>query len=116
MLRYCTVCQKDYDFPPRDVSSGKALICPGYIFHLDKMLYIATGIALGAFLLQWITRTVTFSWGVLLLPAGAAAGYLIFNSIQGACLGVDIVFLARHIIRDIIFKLIGKLIKASGRG
>ncbi|MCR5585349.1 MAG: hypothetical protein K6F63_07970 [Lachnospiraceae bacterium] len=28
MLRYCTYCQKDYDFTPREVSGREPLICP----------------------------------------------------------------------------------------
>ena len=42
---------------------------------------------------------------------GAVVGYYYFKSIEGACLGVHIVFLIRHLIRDIFFTLLFKFIK-----
>lgn len=81
----------------------------GYVFNIDKMLYIATGIALGAFLIQFLTGTLVFGLGIIFLPIGAIAGFLVFKDIRGAFLGIDIVFLVRHIIRDIILRIIAKL-------
>ena len=85
----------------------------GFIFKIDMMLYIATGIAVGSFLIQFFMGTLVFKSGFLWLPAGAAAGYFIFKSIQGACLGVDVVFLVRHLLRDVLFRIINKLVKLS---
>jgi len=160
MLRYCTNCEKDYDFSPTAVSGTKPLICPecgqlinknsrhpvnreelehseeqignfflnvfrfAYIFYLcfaivgvvafifshTKLLYIVTAISLIAFLLQMITGTLRFRSGIIFLPAGAVLGYLFFKNIQGALLGINIVFIIRHLIRDIFYEIIIKLI------
>ncbi len=85
----------------------------GFIFGVDKLLYIATGISIGAFIIQFMTGTLIFTSGIIFLPLGAAAGFIYFKTIEGACLGVHLVFLIRHIIRDIFFALIFKLIRMS---
>ena len=85
----------------------------GFISGVDKLLYIATGISIGAFIIQFLTGTLIFTSGIIFLPLGAVAGYIYFKSIEGACLGIHLVFLIRHIIRDIFFALIFKLIRMS---
>ena len=85
----------------------------GFIFGVDKLLYIATGISIGAFIIQFLTGTLIFTSGIIFLPLGAAAGFIYFKTIEGACLGIHLVFLIRHIIRDIFFALIFKLIRMS---
>ncbi len=85
----------------------------GFALGADKLLYIATGISIGAFIIQFLTGTLIFTSGIIFLPIGAAAGYIYFKSIEGACLGIHLVFLIRHIIRDIFFALIFKLIRMS---
>lgn len=84
-----------------------------FLFGINKLLYIATVISLSAFLIQFMTGTLIFRSGIIFLPVGAAAGYAYFGSIEGACLGIHIVFLIRHLIRDIFFRLIFKLIEMS---
>lgn len=159
MLRYCTVCKKDFEFDPKDVSAGRKLICPecgniidknsrhpsdsgneemeenignifsdilgiAYIFYVtlaiigiigyftsEKILFISSGIALAAYLIQLFTGTASFALGILFLPAGAIAGYIITGNMRGACLGLCIVFLVRHVIRDIIYDLIIRLMQ-----
>lgn len=160
MLRYCTYCKKEFDFPPMAVSGKEILICPEcgkvidknsrrpvdqmaekteedlgkavgwffrfiYVFYLllgiagvigfisgtYGLLYITTGISLLAYVIQFITGTTTFSSGVIFLPAGATIGYLIFGDIKGVCLGIHVVFLIRHLLRDIVYTLIFKLVK-----
>lgn len=81
-----------------------------YSFKLDTLLYIITVVPVSVFLIQSFLRTTTFPSGVLFLPLGAAAGYLYFKTIQGSCLGIHFVFFLRHLIRDIFFRLISKLI------
>ena len=83
----------------------------GFVFGINKLLYIATAISLGAFIIQFLTGTLIFTSGVIFLPIGAAAGWFYFKSIEGACLGIHIVFLIRHLIRDIFFMLLFKLIR-----
>ncbi len=85
----------------------------GFVSGTDKLLYIATGISIGAFIIQFLTGTLIFTSGIIFLPLGAAAGYIYFKSIEGACLGIHLVFLIRHIIRDIFFAIIFKLIRMS---
>ncbi len=167
MNRYCTNCQKEFDFAIKSMKDLDNLVCPecgskvdkdsrnpaenvsaetekteeaignafmtlmhlsyifyiaislvsvaAYFLHWDKVLYITTAISLGAFLIQLLLQMLTFRTGLLFLPIGAAAGYFILKSIQGACLGVALVFIIRHLIRDVIFRLIGKLISACAR-
>lgn len=86
-----------------------------YFLKMDKLLYTMTAISLGVFLIQLFFRSLSFPTGILFLPIGAAAGYFIQKSIQGACLGIAIVFIIRHLIRGVIFRLIGKLISACSR-
>ena len=83
----------------------------GFISGTYGLLYITTGISLLAYVIQFITGTTTFSSGVIFLPAGATIGYLIFGDIKGVCLGIHIVFLIRHLLRDIVYTLIFKLVK-----
>jgi len=87
------------------------IIC--YFTHLNMGLYIATGIALAVYLGQLLTQTTYFTFGIVLLPVGAIAGYLLWNGLDGGCLGVLLVFLCRHVIRDIFWGLIRALISAS---
>ncbi len=81
-----------------------------YFLHATTVLYVATGITLAAFILQYITGTVVFVSGIIFVPIGAVAGYFIIGSLEGASLGVHIVFAARHIIRDIIFSILWRII------
>ena len=143
MLRYCTYCKKDYDFPPLAVSGKEDLICPacgrvidknsrhpvdrtqddkietsignavasvwhmaymfyiffavigivGFIFRLDYVLYIATSIVILAYIIQLCTGTLIFTSGLIFIPVASVAGYFIFGSINGALLGIHVVFL-----------------------
>ncbi len=88
----------------------------GFLLGIYKLLYISTVISLSAFLIQFMTGTLIFRSGIIFLPIGAAAGYYYFKSIEGACLGIHIVFLIRHLIRDIFFRLIFKLIRMVSGG
>ncbi len=83
----------------------------GFVSGIDKLLYAATAISLAAFMIQFMTGTLIFASGIIFLPLGAAAGYYYFKSIEGVCLGIHIVFLIRHLIRDIFFMLLFKLIR-----
>ena len=162
MLRYCTNCEKETDFPVSDFTGNKELICPvcgqvidrnsrrpvdtsgtdrtesaigrilsglmhfAYIFYmclavigfiafflkLNTVLYVVTGIAAGVYLIQLLTHTATFASGVVLVPLGAIAGYLL-GGLTGMCLGIHIVFFARHIIRDVIYRLFFRLISGG---
>ncbi len=77
----------------------------------DKLLYVLTIIALCTYIFQLFTGTSTFMSGIIFLPSGALLGYLYFKNIAGVCLGIHIVFLIRHLIRDLVYGLIFKLIK-----
>lgn len=162
MKRYCTNCQKDFDFPVKSMKDLDSLVCPecglkidknsrnptedssvesakaeetigrtlsvfmslnyfffiaislvsvaAYFLNMDKLLYTMTGISLGVFFIQLFFQSLSFRSGLIFLPIGAAAGFFILKSIRGACLGIAIVFIIRHLIRGVIFRLIGKLI------
>ena len=88
----------------------------GYVFGINRLLCIATVISLLAFMIQLLTGTLIFTSGIIFLPIGAVAGFFYFGRIEGACLGIHIVFLIRHLIRDIFFMLIFKLIRMSSGG
>lgn len=162
--RYCTVCEKTYDFEIKSPDGLNRLVCPvcesqvgkesrdprpkieaerteakiggvfarilriAYLFFfvlsvvgivafflkLYAVLYAVTAVVLVVYLIQLITGTTNFKLGVVLVPIGAVVSFLITRSIPGACLGVMIVFCLRHLIRDMIYRLILKLIgKAS---
>ncbi|MBQ9605641.1 MAG: hypothetical protein IJV16_00490, partial [Lachnospiraceae bacterium] len=83
----------------------------GFISGFFVVLYAATIISLVAFILQLITGTLIFRSGIIFLPIGAILGYLYFRSLEGACLGIHVIFLIRHMIRDIIFRLIFAFIR-----
>lgn len=80
-----------------------------YNFHWDMVLYILTGISLGLFVIQLFFRSVAFRTGFIFLPLGAAIGYFVLKSVRGACLGIAIVFIARHLIRALFWRLLSKL-------
>lgn len=82
----------------------------GFVLGRYGLLYAATATSLIAYTLQFLTGTLTFTSGLILLPAGAVIGYLHFGSIAGGCLGIHIVFLIRHLIRDIILSLVFKFL------
>ena len=80
-----------------------------YNFHWDIALYILTGISLGLFVIQLFFRSVAFMTGFIFLPLGAAIGYFVLKSVRGACLGIAIVFIARHLIRALFWRLLSRL-------
>lgn len=86
-----------------------------FFLKLDRLLFVMTGICVVTFLIQTAARICTFRSGLIFLPIGAVAGYLIFRTIQGTCLGVLAVFLIRHLLRDLLFSLIGKLIGLASK-
>ncbi len=86
-----------------------------YFLHYEKVLYVTTGIALLAFIIQLITGTLRFRWGVVFLPAGGVAGFFLLGGLDGICIGVLAVFLIRHVVRDIFFALVSWLISLGNR-
>lgn len=78
----------------------------GFVSGIYPILYAASAISLIAYVLQFITGTLRFRSGLIFLPLGAVIGYLYFGTPEGACLGVHIIFLIRHLIRDIFFRLL----------
>ena len=162
MLRYCTNCNNETDFPVSDFTGNKELICPhcgqvidrnsrrpvdttdtdrtesaigrflsgvmhlAYIFYmclavigfiafflkLNTVLYVVTGITAGVYIIQLITHTSPFPSGIVLVPVGAVAGYLL-GGLPGACLGIHTVFFVRHITRDILYRLLFRLMSGG---
>ncbi len=82
-----------------------------YVLGIDMLLYALTIVSLAVFIIQLLTGTLIFRSGIIFLPAGAVLGYMYFKDLQGACLGIHIVFLIRHVIRDILYTLLWKFIK-----
>ncbi len=85
----------------------------GFVLKIYSLEYWCTGICLAAYFLQILFRYNTFQSGLIFLPLGAVAGYFLFENLRipGACFGVLAVFILRHLIRDIIWALLRKLIK-----
>ena len=50
-----------------------------------------------------------FKTGVIFIPLGAALAYYIYGTPESACLGVQVVFMIRHMIRDLLYSSIIKL-------
>lgn len=164
MKRFCTNCQKEYEFDPVAVAGKEPLICPGcgmevnknsrlpgksgnfqteekigkiyygflrmaylfymilavigitgYLIHVDILLYVTTAVSLVVFLLQLITGTLTFPYGLILLPAGGVAGLFLLHGIPGICVGIQVVFLIRHLYREVIFRIIGWFISLGNK-
>lgn len=84
-----------------------------YILGAHFLLYIVTAISLTVYIIQLLTGTAAFFLGIVFIPIGAIAGFIIMNGVSGACLGIHVVFLIRHLIRDVFFSLIGLIIKKS---
>ncbi|MCR5746130.1 MAG: hypothetical protein K6G03_00295 [Lachnospiraceae bacterium] len=81
-----------------------------YFLGASKILYGVTLFALIVFIIQFLTGYITFRSGIIFLPIGAVLGFVYFKTIDGACLGIHLVFLIRHIIRDIIYTIILRLL------
>lgn len=81
----------------------------GYFVNY-KILYISCAVSLLTVVFQAITGTLLFRSAIIFLPIGAAAGYYL-KGINGAALAVQIVFLLRHLIRDVFYTLLWKFIK-----
>lgn len=158
MERYCTKCNKSFDFTIKSMTDLDNLICPEcggkidknsrkpvvkdnidenigliikkifefcYIFYLllavagivayflslPTLLYVVTAISLFAFVVQFFSGYITFKSGFFFLPLGAVIGYFKFGTLEGACLCVMIVFVIRHLIRDIILRLIMSIVR-----
>lgn len=84
-----------------------------FFLNLSKLLYVVTAISLLVFVLQLLSGRNTFRSGLVFLPIGAVAGYLKFGTYEGACFGVMIVFAIRHVVRDVILRLIWALVGRS---
>ena len=84
-----------------------------FFLHFSKVLYIATVVSLAVFAVQLMTGFLSFRWGLLFLPLGAAVGFALLRTLEGACLGIMVVFAVRHLIRDVIFRLFGFLVRAG---
>ncbi len=78
----------------------------GYVTGFHALLYVTAGISLAVYTVQAIAHVTAFPTGVVFIPLGAIAGYLIFKGLPGVCLGIHIVFAVRHILRDIVFRFI----------
>lgn len=79
-----------------------------FVLHWDKVLYTVTAVSVIGYFLQYFNT----EWGIIWMTIGAIAGYFILHSVQGACLGVEVLLIVRHIIRRLIIRFfvwIGRL-------
>lgn len=81
-----------------------------YFFSMSKALYICTIINLVFYLWQLIFWGGRFRIGLILLPVGAAVAFYFFHSLQAACFGVQLVFLAYFVIRGLLYELLFRII------
>lgn len=79
-----------------------------YVLKYEKGVYVATAVVLVAFIIQFLIGQVTFTTGFIFIPLGAVLFYYKFKTVTAACLGILVVFALRHLIRDIIFRLLHK--------
>ena len=84
-----------------------------FFLHFYKILFVATGVNLIVFFIQMFGGFMQFKLGLVLLPIAAVAGYFWPGGYEGACLGIMVVFAVRHLIRDVIFRLFGFLVRAG---
>ena len=160
MNRYCTNCQKEFDFKITSMEDLDNLICPecgakidknshkpvstgpntaektvsnaisgyytiryyihfvlaligliAYFNEADKLLYIMTASCVILFLLQLFFRRTGFISGIILVPAGALIGFFLMGKVlRGACLGIVVVFIIRHLIRGFNYYILSKLV------
>lgn len=163
--RYCTLCEKNYDFEIKKPDDLNMLFCPvcgahvgkesrdpkpkmdaaktetqigktiytimrivylfifvmsvigivAFAFRLYTVLYVVTGIALVVYLIQIFTGYSSFKLGLILVPLGGVFGFLITKNVAGACLGMMAVFCIRFIIRDLLYKMLFKLIGRANK-
>ena len=162
MKRFCSNCNKEFDFEINGMKDLENLVCPecghrigknsrlvvddteneekmlgflggvltffwffyliisllgigAYFLHWDKTLYVLTGIILCVYSAQMLWGSGRFALGLILIPAGAVAGYIYLKTVQGACFGVMAVFAARHIIRDVIWNLVMLIVRGLAK-
>lgn len=85
-----------------------------FFIKLYPVLYVVSAVVLVVYLIMLFSGITNFKLGIILVPIGGVVGFLITKSIPGICLGMMIVFCVRHLIRDMIYTLVWKLInKAS---
>ena len=81
-----------------------------YLLNKTSCLYALTALSLSVFALQLFSGTLVFKWGCLLLPLGSLLAYFWLRTAPGACLGIHLVFLIRHLVRHLFFRLIAALV------
>ena len=85
----------------------------GYFLKFDRLVYISTAVCVAVYLIIAYAYGRLFL-GALFLGLAAAAGYLITgNSYTGACLGILVVFVIRHLLKALLYKFVRALIEAS---
>jgi DNA-directed RNA polymerase subunit RPC12/RpoP len=86
-----------------------------YFLGFYPLLYVTTFINMSAFFSQLCRRNLIFRTGVFFLPLGAALFYYYFRTPQSICLGLQVVFTIRHLIRDVVYTSLIKLARFGGR-
>ena len=86
-----------------------------YYLGLDPVLYFTTAVNLIIYLSHIAGGSRNFRSGLVFIPVGAAVLYYFYRTPQSACLGVQVVFIIRHIIRDVLYTSIIKLARWGGR-
>lgn len=86
-----------------------------YFLEIYPILYFTTAVNLIVYLAHILGGSTRFKSGILFIPVGAALFYLFYGTIESACLGVQVVFIIRHIIRDVLYTSIIKLARWGGR-
>lgn len=86
-----------------------------YFLNANSLLYTMAIINLTVFLFQLLFGRLLFRTGLILIPLGAALGYYFLNGFAGAVLGIHVVFVVRHLIRNVFWAFIAKLIKVGNQ-
>lgn len=84
----------------------------GFFTHLDKLLFIMTGVSLLSIFISIVSKRVSGLW-ILLFVFGAVLGAIIVSNVsgianifRGACVGIELAIVLRYIIRDVFYRLI----------
>lgn len=86
---------------------GVVAYCMGY----NLLLYVVTGFTVCFYLLRYGNHEL----GIIWLPISAVAGFAIWKSMAGLCLGLMIGLIIRHVIRRLLWGLIAKLIHVGNQ-
>lgn len=86
-----------------------------YFLNAYSLLYAMVIINMAVFVLQLLFGDLLFRTGLIFIPLGAALGYYFLQGLPGGALGILLAFAIRHLIRNVFWAFISKLIQAGNQ-